>query len=42
MLIATPIDLARLLELEVPTVRATYAIAEVGSPTLADVLADIG
>lgn len=42
VLVATPIDLARLLELEVPSVRATYDLSEVGSPTLGDVLADIG
>jgi predicted GTPase len=41
VLVATPIDLARLLELEVPAVRVRYELAEVGSPTLEDVLADI-
>ncbi len=43
VLVATPIDLARLLELDdIPAVRATYALSELGSPTLGDVLADIG
>lgn len=42
VLVATPIDLARLLELDIPAVRATYSLSELGSPTLGDVLADIG
>jgi predicted GTPase len=42
VLVATPIDLARLLDLDMPSVRVTYGIEEVGSPTLADVLADFG
>ncbi|MCZ7527117.1 MAG: cyclic 2,3-diphosphoglycerate synthase [Acidimicrobiia bacterium] len=35
----TPIDLDRLLDVEQPVRRARYALAEVGSPTLAEVLA---
>ena len=42
VLVATPIDLARLLDLDVPAVRVGYGVAEVGEPTLADVLASIG
>jgi len=41
VLIATPIDLARLLELDVPTVRATYELAEVGNPNLDEILAKL-
>ena len=42
VLVATPIDLGRLLDLAVPTVRAYYELAETGEPTLADVLASVG
>ena len=42
VVIATPIDLRRLVEIEHPTVRVTYDLAEVGEPTLVDVLRDIG
>jgi predicted GTPase len=41
VLVATPIDLARLLDIAVPSVRATYTISEIGSPTLSDVLTGI-
>jgi predicted GTPase len=37
---ATPIDLARLLSLEKPVIRARYEFAEVGEPTLSAILAD--
>jgi predicted GTPase len=39
VVIGTPIDLGRLVELGHPARRATYELAEVGSPILADVLA---
>ncbi len=42
VLVATPVDLTRLLDLAVPAIRARYELAEVGSPTLADVLSSIG
>jgi len=35
----TPIDLARLIEIPQPVRHATYSLAEIGSPTLASVLA---
>jgi len=34
----TPVDLSRILHIEKPIVRVTYAIENAGSPTLADVL----
>jgi predicted GTPase len=42
VLIGTPIDLRRLIELDKPTMRVTYKLQEVGEPTLADVLAEKG
>ena len=41
VLVATPIDLGRLLELDVPTVRVTYELAEVGTPNLEEILATL-
>jgi predicted GTPase len=41
VVIATPIDLYRLLDLPLPTVRAFYDLKVVGTPTLDDVLAGI-
>jgi predicted GTPase len=38
VVIGTPIDLSRLLEIDVPTVRVTYAVESVGSPTLEEVI----
>ncbi|MGE5653183.1 MAG: cyclic 2,3-diphosphoglycerate synthase [Bacillota bacterium] len=38
VLIATPIDLRRVLTLDKPTVRVRYELQEIGQPTLADVL----
>lgn len=38
VLVATPIDLSRLMTLNKPVVRVTYEIEEVGRPNLADVL----
>ena len=40
VVVGTPIDLAALLELEIPHTRVHYTVEEQGSPTLADVLAD--
>jgi predicted GTPase len=40
VVVGTPIDLAALLELEIPHTRVHYTIEEQGSPTLEDVLAD--
>jgi predicted GTPase len=42
VLIGTPIDLRRLIELDKPALRVTYRLQEVGEPTLADVLAEKG
>jgi predicted GTPase len=38
----TPIDLGRLIEANVPIRHARYELREIGSPTLADVLAPLG
>src|SRR5213080_3853192 len=42
VLIGTPIDLRRLIELDKPALRVTYRLQEIGEPTLADVLAEHG
>ncbi len=42
VLIATPIDLGRLLDLPLPAMRVLYDVAEIGHPTLDDVLASVG
>jgi predicted GTPase len=42
VLIGTPIDLRRLIELDKPALRVTYKLQEMGEPTLKDVLVDIG
>src|SRR5438067_4660363 len=42
VLIGTPIDLRRLIELDKPALRVTYRLQEVGEPTLADVLEERG
>ena len=36
VLIATPIDLRRLIDIRVPALRVTYELQEIGKPTLAD------
>jgi len=41
VVIATPVDLRRIAPLEKPAVRVTYELEEDGSPTLADVLAEL-
>jgi predicted GTPase len=42
VLIGTPIDLRRLIEIDKPALRVTYKLQEVGEPTLRDVLAEKG
>ena len=42
VLIGTPIDLRRLIELDKPALRVTYRLEEIGEPTLASVLAERG
>jgi predicted GTPase len=39
VLVATPIDLRRLIEIEQPALRVRYELQEIGEPTLAQVLA---
>ena len=38
VIIATPIDLTRIVDFKKPTVRVTYELEEIGSPTLKEVL----
>ena len=40
VLVATPIDLGRLIEVNKPVVRVRYELQEIGKPTLEDVLAE--
>ena len=42
VLIGTPIDLRRLIELSKPALRVTYSLREIGSPTLVDALREAG
>jgi predicted GTPase len=42
VLIGTPIDLRRLVDLEVPALRVTYRLEEIGEPTIAGLLAERG
>jgi predicted GTPase len=42
VLIGTPIDLRRLIELDKPALRVTYRLQEVGEPTLGEILAERG
>jgi predicted GTPase len=42
VLIGTPIDLRRVIELDKPSLRVTYRLQELGEPTLADLLAERG
>src|SRR6266540_4581371 len=42
VLIGTPIDLRRLIDLDRPALRVTYRLQEMGEPTLKDVLAEKG
>ncbi len=38
VVVATPIDLGRIVSFNKPTVRVTYELQEIGAPTLADIL----
>ena len=40
MLIATPIDLRRLVHIDKPALRVRYELQEIGEPTLKQVLGD--
>ena len=42
VLIGTPIDLRRMIDLDKPALRVTYRLEEIGEPTLADVLEERG
>jgi len=42
VLIGTPVDLRRLVEIDKPSARVTYRLEEIGHPTLAEVLGDAG
>jgi predicted GTPase len=42
VLIGTPIDLRRLIDLDRPALRVTYKLQEMGEPTLEDLLAEKG
>jgi predicted GTPase len=42
VLIGTPIDLRKLIDLDKPALRVTYRLQEIGEPTLEDVLAEKG
>jgi predicted GTPase len=42
VLIGTPIDLRRLIDLDKPALRVTYKLQEMGEPTLKDVLGEKG
>jgi predicted GTPase len=42
VLIGTPIDLRRLIDIETPAMRVTYKLQEMGEPTLKDVLVEKG
>src|SRR5256884_1766107 len=42
VLIGTPIDLRKLIELDKPALRVTYKLQEIGEPTLEDMLAERG
>src|SRR5439155_13514400 len=42
VLVGTPIDLRRLIELDKPALRVRYRLEEIGKPTLAEVLAEHG
>jgi predicted GTPase len=42
VLVGTPVDLRRLIELDKPALRVTYRLEERGEPTLETILADRG
>jgi predicted GTPase len=41
VVIGTPIDLAKIIKINKPTVRVNYELQEIGYPSLADVLMDL-
>ncbi len=41
VLVASPIDLRRLIDIDKPALRVRYELQEIGEPTLADVLCDV-
>jgi len=41
VLIATPIDLTRVLKIDKPALRVRYELQEIGKPTLRDVLENL-
>ena len=42
VIIATPVDLRRVINISKPSTRVTYRLQEIGSPTLQDALASFG
>ena len=40
VVVATPIDLAKLIDIKLPSQRVRYELQEIGQPTLADILRD--
>jgi predicted GTPase len=40
VLVGTPIDLSRLVDIDKPCVRVTYSLEEIGTPTLSEVVAE--
>jgi predicted GTPase len=42
VVIGTPIDLRRIVEIEAPAVRVRYDLQEIGHPTLAEILTERG
>ena len=42
VVIGTPLDLRRVVDLKIPATRARYDLQEIGSPTLEDVLKERG
>ena len=42
VLIGTPIDLRRLIDIDKPALRVTYRLQEIGEPTLKDLLGERG
>jgi predicted GTPase len=40
VVIGTPIDLGRIIDIPQPSVRITYELSEIGSPDLKEVLKD--
>ena len=42
VLIGTPLDLRRVIELDKPALRVTYSLQEIGEPTIAQLLAERG